>query len=82
MSLPSTLELARLEELRQAEVTVLIADDSARFPDGSMSFASAGSWCNQACAVGLHGEERDAAWFSPRPYKSDSHAIGAAASGF
>lgn len=55
MSLPSTLELARLEELRQAEMTALIADASARFADGSMSFASAGSWCNQACAVGLHG---------------------------
>ena len=60
--------IARLEEARQAASTAASVELALRSDpkcshycvepcaDGSMCFAGFGSWWNQACGLGLHGE--------------------------
>jgi len=56
----SYLEIARLEEHRQAVATAEVADVSEEIAGGSMSFGGRGSWANQACGLGLAGPVSDA----------------------
>jgi len=49
------LAIARLEEVRQAQMTVAAAQESEQIAGGWMSYGGAGSWMNQAVALGLAG---------------------------
>ncbi|MFG0329162.1 MAG: GNAT family N-acetyltransferase [Phycisphaerales bacterium] len=64
------LEVARLEETRQARGTVALIDRLMEtdpsidyafewIADGAMTFAGPGNWANQTAGVGLHGEISD-----------------------
>ena len=56
----SYLEIARLEERRQAQGTADVADESEAIAGGWMCFAGKGSWANQAIGLGLDGPVSDA----------------------
>lgn len=49
------LDIARLEERRQAIGTAEVALESAAVGGGIMAYAGPGSWANQACGLGLDG---------------------------
>lgn len=55
MSVGPGYEIAVREERRQALATVDIGDESEPVGGGWMTFAGAGSWANQACALGIDG---------------------------
>lgn len=54
------VEIARLEEKRQALATIDCAVESVEIAGGAMSFGGKGSWTNQACGLGLDGPVTDA----------------------
>lgn len=56
----SYLEIALIEEKRQAEGVGAIARCSERIAGGVMSYNAPGSWANQACGLGLEGAVCDA----------------------
>ncbi len=55
-----TIELARLEEMRQARGVSEIANESQPIAGGVMSYEAPDSWANQACGLGLTGPVSDA----------------------
>ena len=54
------LEIAKLEEHRQALASIDCAAESEEIAGGCMSFSGKGSWDNQACGLGLDGPVSDA----------------------
>lgn len=54
------LEIARLEEGRQAAGVAEVADEAEALGGGTMCFGGKGSWCNQASGQGLDGPVEDA----------------------
>lgn len=53
------IEIARMEEARQARAMTEIAPVHEPVMGGVMSFLEPGSWANQACGVGLAGPVQD-----------------------
>lgn len=53
------IEIARMEEARQARAMTEIAPVNEPVMGGVMSFLEPGSWANQACGVGLAGPVSD-----------------------
>lgn len=53
------IEIARMEEARQARAMTEIAPVNEPVMGGVMSFLEPGSWANQACGVGLAGPVQD-----------------------
>lgn len=51
----TSLEIARLEESRQALAVAEVSTESVSIAGGKMCFSGKGSWTNQAHGVGLHG---------------------------
>lgn len=49
------LEVARLEERRQAVGTAEVADEAEAIAGGMMAYSGPGSWTNQAAGLGLDG---------------------------
>jgi len=55
MALPEPIEIARLEENREAVAVGEIALESEPLAGGVMAFTPPGTWSNQACGIGLSG---------------------------
>lgn len=53
------VDIARLEELRQASDTADVADESEPIAGGFMCYSGPGSWANQAAGLGLDGPVSD-----------------------
>lgn len=54
-----SVEVARLEEHRQAVGTAEISDESLELCGGVLCFSGVGSWSNQGCGLGLDGPVAD-----------------------
>lgn len=50
-----SVEIARLEEARQAVAVAELADEHIGISGGTVCFSGAGSWMNQAQGLGLSG---------------------------
>ena len=50
------LEIARMEEARQARAMTELGATYERIMGGVMAYLEPGSWANQACGIGLEGE--------------------------
>lgn len=53
------IDIARLEEARQAKSTAEIVEDAEPITGGWMAYDRPGSWANQACGLGLNGPVTD-----------------------
>ena len=49
------IEIARMEEARQARAVVEVVPEFERIMGGAMTFLEPGSWANQACGIALSG---------------------------
>ncbi len=93
----SPIEIARLEEDRQAVGTADIATEAVAIAGGWMCYEAPGSWSNQAAGLGLAGPVSDAeldalvAFYETRkaeprievcPFVDDSLVVGLAERGF